>query len=204
MDKQKLIRKFDKQSAIYEENTRKRMFGEWRKQLLQNVEGDVLEIAVGAGANFPYYNMERMRLTAVDFSPMMLQRARIIAEELHVQAEFIESDIETLNFPPQSFDCVISTLSLCGYEDPIQVLRKLGQWCKPGGRLFLLEHGLGKNPALKSAQRLLNPVARRISGCHWNRNIEQLVLDAGLQIERMERHWGGMIHLIWARASVMI
>lgn len=50
MDKQKLIRKFDKQSAMYEENTRKRMWGAWRRQLLQNVEGDVLEIAVGAGA----------------------------------------------------------------------------------------------------------------------------------------------------------
>lgn len=198
MEKQRLIRKFDKQSAIYEENTRRRMMGAWRKQLLQDVSGNVLEIAVGAGANFPYYDMGRMRLTAVDFSPMMLQRARRIAGEMDIKADFIESDIEDLDFPPQSFDCVVSTLSLCGYEDPVRVLRNMKKWSKPGGRIYLLEHGLGKNPALKTALRLANPIARRMSGCHWNRNIESLVLDSGLRIERMERHWGGMIYLIWA------
>ncbi|MCJ8014940.1 class I SAM-dependent methyltransferase [Paenibacillus sp. KQZ6P-2] len=202
MDKQKLIRKFDKQSAMYEESTRKRMMGKWRKKLLQGVQGDVLEIAVGAGANFPYYEMDKVRLTAVDFSPMMLQRARRIANELHMQVHFIESDIEALDFQEHSFDCVVSTLSLCGYDDPEQVLRNISRWCKPGGRVYLLEHGLGKNPVLKSAQRLLNPVARKMSGCHWNRNIEQLVTSSGLRIERMERYWNGMIHLIWARPEL--
>lgn len=200
MEKQKLIRKFDKQSAMYEQNTRKRMLGEWRKKLLQGVSGNVLEIAVGAGANFPFYDMDHMRLTAVDFSPVMLQRARRIAEELHIEVDLAESDIETLDFPPDSFDCIVSTLSLCGYDDPAKVLRKMRKWSKPDGRIYLMEHGLGNNPFLKSAQRLVNPVARRMSGCHWNRDIERLVLDSGLRVERMERYWGGMIHLIWARA----
>ncbi|GIP26935.1 type 11 methyltransferase [Paenibacillus sp. J23TS9] len=200
MNKQKLIKKFDKQSVIYEENTRKRMMGSWRKRLLEGVQGDVLEIAVGAGANFPYYDMDRVRLSAADFSPMMLQRARRIADELNLQVTLIESDIETLDFPAHSFDCVVSTLSLCGYDDPEQVLRNIKRWCKPNGRVYLLEHGLGRNPFFKSAQRLLNPVARKISGCNWNRDIEQIVRNSGLQIEHMERHWNGMIHLIWARS----
>ncbi|WP_136605081.1 class I SAM-dependent methyltransferase [Paenibacillus dokdonensis] len=200
MNKQKLIEKFDKQSAIYEENTRKRMMGSWRKRLLEGVQGDVLEIAVGAGANFPYYDMDRVRLSAADFSPMMLQRARRIADELNLQVTLIESDIETLDFPAHSFDSVVSTLSLCGYDDPKQVLRNIGRWCKPGGQVYLLEHGLGRNPFFKSAQRLLNPAARKISGCNWNRDIEQIVRNSGLQIEHMERYWNGMIHLIWARS----
>ena len=200
MNKQKLIKKFDKQSAIYEENTRKRMMGAWRKRLLEGIQGDVLEIAVGAGANFPYYDMDRVRLSAADFSPMMLQRARRIADELNLQVTLIESDIETLDFPAHSFDCVVSTLSLCGYDDPEQVLRNISRWCKPDGHVYLLEHGLGRNPFLKSAQRLLNPVAHKISGCNWNRDIEQIVRNSGLQIEHMERYWNGMIHLIWARS----
>ncbi|MWV43033.1 methyltransferase domain-containing protein [Paenibacillus sp. HJL G12] len=200
MNKQKLIKKFDKQSAKYEESTRKRMLGVWRNRLLQGVQGDVLEIAVGAGANFHIYDMDKVRLTAADFSPMMLQRARRLAEEMHFQVHFIECDIEALDFPEHSFDCVVSTLSLCGYEDPEMVLRNISKWCKPGGRVFLLEHGLGKNPLLKSAQRLLNPVARKMSGCHWDRNIEQIVQRSELKIERIERYWNGMVHLIWARS----
>lgn len=199
MNKQKLIKKFDKQSAIYEENTRKRMLGQWRKRLVESIQGDVLEIAVGAGANFPYYDMAQVRLTAADFSPMMLKRAARIADELHMHVNLIESDIETLEFPEHSFDCVVSTLSLCGYDNPEQVLRNIRSWCRPDGRICLLEHGLGGNVLLKSAQHLLNPIARKMSGCHWNRDIVQIVKNSGLRIERMEPYWGGMIHLIWAR-----
>jgi len=200
MDQQKLIRKFDKQSAQYEENTRKRMLKEWRQRLIEDVSGDVLEIAVGTGANFPYYDMTKVRLTAADFSPMMLKRAAVIADELRLQVNFIESDIEKLVLPEQSFDYVVSTLSLCGYDNPADVLRNIKRWCRPDGRICLMEHGLGNNIMLKSAQHMLNPIARKISGCHWNRNIVQMVKDSGLQIEQMEQHWGGMIHLIWARA----
>ncbi|NWL86780.1 class I SAM-dependent methyltransferase [Paenibacillus sp. 79R4] len=198
MDKQKLIRKFDKQSVLYEEHTRKRMLKEWRQQIIENIHGDVLEIAVGTGANFPYYDMARIHLTAADFSPMMLRRAAEIADELQMQVHFIESDIEKLQLPEQSFDAIVSTLSLCGYDDPVQVLRNLKRWCRPGGQIRLMEHGLGGNLILRSAQRVVNPIARQISGCHWNRDIIQMVKGSGLQIERMERHMGGMIYLIWA------
>lgn len=200
MNKKSLIRKFDRQSARYEESTRKRMLGAWRSRLLEDVNGEVLEIAVGAGANFPYYNMDRVRLTAADFSPMMLQRASRIADELGIQVQFIESDIETLDFPDHSFDCVVSTLSLCGYDDPVRVLSSIRRWVKPGGRVYLLEHGLGSNILLKSAQYVANPFARQMSGCNWNRNIIQIVNQSGLRIQRMERYWSGMMYLIWAES----
>ncbi|MGV7660190.1 class I SAM-dependent methyltransferase, partial [Mycobacterium kansasii] len=76
MNKQSLIRKFNKQAAIYERNTRQRRLGEWRQRLLEDVEGSVLEVAVGAGANFPFYPRDKVNVTAVDFSPEMLSRAR--------------------------------------------------------------------------------------------------------------------------------
>jgi ubiquinone/menaquinone biosynthesis C-methylase UbiE len=200
MSKQKLIKKFDKQSAMYEESVRKKMLGHWRQRLVNDVRGDVLEIAVGAGANFPYYDMNQVMLTAADFSPMMLKRAARIADEMNIEVNLIESDIETLNFPEHSFDCIVSTLSLCGYDNPEQVLHNVSRWCRPGGQVCLLEHGLGGNLLLKSAQHLVNPLARKISGCNWNRDIVQIVQNSGLRIERMEQHWGGMIYLIWARA----
>ncbi|UNK19176.1 class I SAM-dependent methyltransferase [Paenibacillus sp. N3/727] len=198
MNKDTLVRKFNKQASMYERNSRQRMLGMWRSRLLQDVHGKVLEVAVGAGANFPYYNRDTVDLTAVDFSPEMLNSARRMALELQLEVSFQEQDIETLELPERSFDCVVSTLSLCGYDDPLAVLNKMNRWCRPGGRICLLEHGISSNRLLGFTQHLVNPVARRISGCHFNRDMLQIVHDSEVEVVNTERYYGGMIHLIWA------
>ncbi|GAB6928660.1 class I SAM-dependent methyltransferase [Paenibacillus sp. JCM 10914] len=201
MNKRALIRKFDKQAAMYERNSRQRSLGVWRQRLLQDVEGHVLEVAVGAGANFPFYDKDRVHITAVDFSPEMLRRAGQLASELGIAAIFHEHDIESLELPERSFDALVSTLSLCGYKDPAAALNKMNRWVKPGGRIYLLEHGLSANRLLRSAQHVVNPLARRISGCHYNRDMMRLVENSPLALIKSERHWNGIIHLIWAQAT---
>ncbi|PJN51851.1 hypothetical protein PAEVO_49440 [Paenibacillus sp. GM2FR] len=201
MNKESLIRKFNKQAAIYERNTRQRRLGEWRQRLLQDVEGNVLEVAVGAGANFPFYQRDKVNVTAVDFSPEMLNRARRMASELGIRANFLERDIETLELPERSYDCVVSTLSLCGYEDPVKALNKINRWAKPGGRIYLLEHGMSTNQFLGAMQHLINPAGRRISGCHFNRDMIHIANASELNIVKTERYWNGIVHLIWAQAT---
>ncbi|MEC0309139.1 class I SAM-dependent methyltransferase [Paenibacillus lautus] len=201
MNKESLIRKFNKQAAIYERNTRQRRLGEWRQRLLQDVEGNVLEVAVGAGANFPFYQRDKVNVTAVDFSPEMLNRARRMASELGIRANFLERDIETLELPERSYDCVVSTLSLCGYEDPVKALNKINRWAKPGGRVYLLEHGMSTNRFLGAMQHLINPAGRRISGCHFNRDMIHIANASELNIVKTERYWNGIVHLIWAQAT---
>lgn len=201
MKKSTLIRKFNKQAPMYERNSRQRTLGAWRNRLLQDIDGKVLELAVGAGANFPYYNRDTIELTAVDFSPEMLRSAKRMAADLDLRVTFQQQDIETLQLPERSFDAVISTLSLCGYDDPLQVVHKMNQWCRPGGSICLLEHGVSHNKLLGITQHLVNPVARRISGCHFNRDILGIVRASDVEIVKTERYYGGMVHLIWARAT---
>lgn len=201
MNKSSLIRKFNKQAPKYERNSKQRTLGAWRSRLLQDVDGKVLEVAVGAGANLPYYNQNTVDLTAVDFSPDMLESARKLAKELDFQVSFLEQDIEMLKLPERSFDCVVSTLSLCGYENPLRVLNQINRWCKSGGLICLLEHGLSNNKLLGLTQHLINPAARCVSGCHFNRDILQIVEASDVKIVKTERYYGGMVHLIWARAT---
>lgn len=201
MNKDSLIQKFNKQAATYDRNTRQRKLGEWRQELLQDIEGNVLEVAVGAGANFPFYDRDKVNVTAVDFSPEMLKHARQRASELGIHATFLERDIETLELPERSYDCIVSTLSLCGYEDPVQALNKMNRWAKPGGRIYLLEHGMSTNRLLGAAQHIVNPVARRISGCHFNRDMIHIANASDLDIIKTKRYWSGIAHLIWAQAT---
>ncbi|CAJ1361623.1 unnamed protein product, partial [Effrenium voratum] len=48
--------------------------GRLRRRLVQRASGDVLEVAVGSGRNFAYYNAGKVSsITAVDFSRAMLE-----------------------------------------------------------------------------------------------------------------------------------
>jgi ubiquinone/menaquinone biosynthesis C-methylase UbiE len=194
----KLIRKFDKQAAMYEARRKRGSEQEWRRKLLAFARGRVLEVGVGAGANFPYYP-EGVHVTAADFSAAMLEKARDGAAESSIQAEFVLSDIETLSFPDDSFDTIVSTLTLCGYNDPLRVLRHCNRWCKKEGRILLMEHGKSSNPFVGNVQTAANPLFKRMVGCNLNRDITGLVRSAGLQIERIEAHMLQMVHLIWAK-----
>lgn len=197
MKKEKQVRKFDRQAKMYERNREPSSMRKWRKELIRNAEGNVLELAVGAGANFPYY-LSGVSVTAADFSEEMLERARIAAGANGVRADFICGDIETLEFEPHSFDTVVSTLSFCCYESPLEMLRKVKKWCKPEGKILLMEHGISTNPVVSTLQRTLNPLLYRMIGCHHNRDIEKMVRDAGISVNRVDSHWMNMMRIIWA------
>lgn len=198
MDKQKLIRIFDKQSTDYARKREDPKQQRWRRNLIGQAQGDVLELAVGAGANFPYYPRE-VRITAADFSSAMLEKAQQAAGHYHVNANFVCADMEEMSFPGQSFDTIVSTLSCCSYQNPLEMLKKMNRWCKPDGTILLLEHGISSNFVVSTLQRALNPLLYRVYGCHHTRDIIGLVRESGMQISKVESYSLNMIHLIWAR-----
>ncbi|WP_042463124.1 class I SAM-dependent methyltransferase [Neobacillus dielmonensis] len=200
MDKSKQAKLFDKQASLYERRRKDQSDKQWRQRLLGDAKGNVLELAVGAGANFSFYRTG-VNVTAVDISEKMIEKARFAAVSQDIEAHFICGDIEELDFPESLFDTVVSTLSLCSYEDPLMVLRKINHWCKQDGQILLMEHGISSNPIVSSIQKTIDPLFYRYSGCHQTRNIIKLVQQAGLNIEQLESHWINMVHLIWTRPN---
>ncbi len=197
MENNRLIRKFDQQASIYERRRKQQTEREWREKLIGSARGHVLEVAVGAGANFAYYRSD-VTLTAVDFSGGMLARAKAAAADAGLQCEIMQADMEKVDFPEHRFDTVVSTLSMCGYEDPVRMLQAMGRWCKPDGQLLLMEHGLSSNRLISGMQHLAEPLFRRTVGCHLNRNVGEILASSGLHVLRSERYLLGAIHLIWA------
>ncbi|KGE17658.1 class I SAM-dependent methyltransferase [Paenibacillus wynnii] len=198
MEKQKLIRVFDKQATQYEKKTGDPNQKRWRQHLVSHAKGEVLELAVGAGANFPYYP-PGVKVTATDFSKVMLKKAKRAAKYHRIEANCICSDIEEMDFPDHSFDTIVSTLSFCSYDNPLMVLDKIKRWSKPDGQILLLEHGISSNFAVSAAQKALNPLLYRVYGCHHTRNILELIRESGLEINKVEFYWLNTVHLIWAK-----
>ncbi len=103
-----------------------------RRELLRKATGKVLEIAVGTGRNFPYYQKD-CAITAIDPSPQMLERARRRAEKLHMHVHLQTMDAQDLVFSDHSFDTVVSSLSLCTIPDPVRALREVARVCRCDG-----------------------------------------------------------------------
>lgn len=203
MEKQKQIRLFNRQARQYEKRKEAGAIKQWRQRLLSEARGDILELSVGAGANFPYYS-SNMKITAVDFSVEMLNRAKQTAHTYSLDVEFILSDIEELEFAEHSFDTIVSTLSFCSYENPLMVLEKLSRWCKPEGNILFIEHGISSNLVVSTLQKVCDPLLYRVIGCHHNRNMLDMLSRTSLTINRVESHWLNTVHLVWAQPGKVV
>ena len=166
-----------------------------RRRVLRRTRGKVLEVAVGTGKNLPYYP-RGCRIIALDLSREMLSVARKRAEKLSMDVSLLLADAETLPFPPNSFDAVVSSLSTCTFPNPVSALREMARVCKPAGRIFLLEHGRSdRNWLARWQDRREDSFAERL-GCHWNREPLELVRQAGLRVNNSRRVFFGVFHTI--------
>lgn len=200
MKKEKLIKKFNSQAEKFAKERKKQYGYIWRRKIFSSAQGKTLELAVGAGMNFAYFP-KSIDYTGVDFSPAMLENAKEAAREHQIRANFVLSDVESLDFEEDTFDTIVSSASLCAYEDPVFVLKQANKWCKKDGRILLMEHGLLHSPILAWLQKNLDPLSVRFIGCHMDRDILEIVKQSDLVIDRQERAMGGYLYLIWARPN---
>lgn len=201
MKKEKLIKKYDSHVNMYENNRNNHTHAKWRKKIIKDAYGKVLEVGIGVGSNFPFYNKDQVEITGVDFSSEMIRIARQAAYDYQINADFIQSDVDELHVEPNSFDCIVSTLSLCSYPDPVLTVNRFNLWCKKDGMILLMEHGLSSNPLLSFTQHVIDPLYRKVSGCHCNRNIKKIIEQSEVQVVHIESYWSNIIKLIWAKPS---
>jgi len=150
--------------------------GRYRRQLLNNAVGQVLEIGFGTGLNLPYYPLQVRKITAVDPNVGMhrLAQQRIRATGIQVDQRVVTS--ERLPFEDNRFDCVVSTFTLCSIGDVNKALSEVNRVLKPGGHFLLLEHGLSPEPKVQRWQRRLNWLQMHMAdGCRLDRDIQELV-----------------------------
>ena len=165
---------------------------------MDQVRGEkVLEIGVGTGQNIPFYP-SNINISAIDLSENMLAKAVRQADNISRSVDFQLMDVESLNFPDNSFDTALATFVFCSVPDPVNGLKELGRVVKPGGDIWLLEHVRVNRPIIGSLMDLLNPLIVRMMGANINRQTVENIEIAGLKIISVMDLQGKWVRLIQA------
>lgn len=101
--------------------------------------GSAIDLGAGEGRNAFWLATRGWDVTAVDFSAVGLQKAREMAADAGVPLATVAEDVDAYD-PTMPVDLVL--LSYLQIPDAAQVrlLRRLGDWLKPGGRVFIVAH----------------------------------------------------------------
>lgn len=128
-------------------------------QRLACVPGDrVLELGVGTGLALPLYP-EGVDVLGVDFSEVMLAKARMRIERLGLKGRTLErQDAMALTLPDAAFDKVIALYITSVVPDPLRLMAEMRRVCRPGGDLLLVNHFSGDSKAARAFERIVAPL----------------------------------------------
>ncbi|MCC6456294.1 MAG: class I SAM-dependent methyltransferase [Caldilineaceae bacterium] len=152
----------------------------YKRRLLGDLHGDLLEIGPGAGPNFAYYAAD-VHWTGVEPNPYMHPYLRANAATQGRTIDLRTGYTEALPVEDESMDVVVSTLVLCSVYDLDVSLAEVRRVLRPGGKFVFIEHvAATTGSGLRRVQNWLQPLwSFAADGCHPNREIWRYLEEAG-------------------------
>ena len=168
-----------------------------RRVLFDGLNGTLLDAGVGTGRNFPFYP-DGSKVTGIDLSPAMLDRARRRREKFGIEVDLREMNVMKMDFADDSFDAIISTFLFCvlNAEHQQPALEELGRVCRPGGIIHILEYAISENPLRRFIMKLWAPWVRFAYGAEFDRKTEQYLEAAGLDLVETKFLYKDIIKLL--------
>lgn len=169
--------RFMKESEIHELSKR-------RKTLLSGLQGNILDVGAGTGANFQYFSGDA-HVLAIEPSLDMLKQAEEKKKDKQ-NIRLLQASVETCYtdklIQNDSMDAIVCTLVLCTIPNPQKVLYHFHKWLKPDGVLIVMEHIRSHSAWKGKMQDLVMPLWKVIGkGCHLNRKTDQMIRQAGFE-----------------------
>ena len=160
-----------------------------RAKIVPLADGNVLELGVGSGLNFPFYDPSKVaHFIALDPSEELLSMAKGKMNGQKIPVDYVNGHAEQIPLADHSVDTIVFTYTLCTIVDPSSAFAEMRKVLKPGGKLLFCEHGKAPDLAVQRWQNRLNPIWKRFAGgCNLNRNIPQMLEEGGFSISQMER-----------------
>jgi SAM-dependent methyltransferase len=114
-------------------------FLEAHKQFL-NTGATALSVADGEGRNSVWLAEQGLAVTALEISPIAVEKARRLARGRGVDVNFVQADIIAMPWPADTYDLVVGIfIQFVGPEEREIQFARMKRAVKPGGLLLL--HG---------------------------------------------------------------
>jgi SAM-dependent methyltransferase len=171
-----------------------------RRYLTNGLRGRVLDLGAGTGATVPFFAAARtaarrdgddLDVHLLDPDAHMRVRARRRARDADLDATVAGGRAESLPYPDDSFDAVVSALVGCTIPDLDAALDEVVRALRPGGEFRFFEH-VAADGLQGRVQTLVDPAWTRLAaGCHLDRDLEAAYrTHPGLDLRTVERHGG--------------
>jgi ubiquinone/menaquinone biosynthesis C-methylase UbiE len=159
-----------------------------RQKVVPLAQGRVLEIGIGTGLNLEHYDKARVaHIVGLDPGLEMHPLAQKRLKKTELAVELVGLSAEKIPYEDAAFDSVLITYSLCTIPDPVAALKEMRRVLKSGGQLIFCEHGLAPDASVRRWQNRLTPTWSKLAGgCHLNRDIPDLLRQAGFQSPDMQ------------------
>ena len=163
----------------------------YRRRLLADLHGTVVEIGPGSGPNLAYLPVAPdLHWIGIEPNPYMHPYLRAAANRLGLaQPDLRTGSAEHTDVPAESAETVICTYVLCSVTDQQAVLREVLRVLKPGGRFIFIEHvAESHGTRLRTMQNVISPLWQFVGdGCHPNRETWHAFETAGFAHLNYER-----------------
>ena len=192
------IKKWNKAAKALELNQRaeETRYGVFKRHIFGKAVGKTMLVAAGTGADFKYFPAD-VELTAIDFSPTMLEYAERKVGECPAPITLLEADVTDLDFADGHFDTVATSCTFCSVPDPVKGLREVRRVLKDDGTMLMFEHVRPSNFYLGFLMDLMNPLARMM-GPDINRRTADNIRAAGFRLTREFNVYLDMVKLFEA------
>ena len=159
-----------------------------RQQVIPLAHGQVLEIGVGSGANFPHYDAAKLtKLYALEPNPRMIRLAQKQRYQTNLDIEFLDLPGEHIPLADHTMDTVVSTFTLCTVSDIQKVMEEIGRVLQLSGKLIFFELGLAPDVTVQRWQKSLEPICHLLfQGLYLTRDIPSWISQCGFQITQIK------------------
>lgn len=152
--------------------------GRFRAEAIGALSGTVVEIGPGPGVNLHHYR-PGTRVIAIEPNPVMRGRltATAAAGAGAIDLDVRDRGAETIDVDDGGADAVVSTLVLCGVDDPAEVVAETRRVLRPGGRFVFVEHvAAPTGSGTARTQRLVRrPHRWMFNGCRVDQDTEAVI-----------------------------
>lgn len=163
-------------SSFYDKFFNTGIFLKARRRIFQEVpfqsKQKILYVGIGTGADLELIDYAKYDITAIDYSPDMLSKAK--SKFKNTTIHFLEMDAQKMAFEDEAFDFIVASLILSVVPDGSKCFGEMIRVLKKDGSILVFDKFAPKNQKITFTKKLLRPFISML-GTDIGRNFEALI-----------------------------